>query len=123
MGKILRNTKKEAASKSPAKPTNKNDCKNCKKSFKSLKQHLRQKQDCQNVYGKAFEEMLAESSGEIRDTTLKKECRCCKKAFVSLLKHIKQVKKCKENYGSEGKSKKLFTKLMLTSNSYHIEIY
>ena len=103
MGKILRNTKKEAASISPAKPTNKNDCKNCKKSFKSLKQHLRQKQDCQNVYGKAFEEMLAESSGEIRDTTLKKECRCCKKAFVSLLKHIKQVKKCKENYGSEGK--------------------
>ena len=123
MGKILRNTKKEAAAKSPAKPTNKNDCKNCKKSFKSLKQHLRQKQDCQNVYGKAFEEILAESSVEIRDTTLKKECRCCKKAFVSLLKHIHKAKKCKENYGSEGKSKKLFTKLMLTSNSYHIEIY
>ena len=103
MGRTLKNTKKEAASKGPAKPANKNDCKNCKKSFKSLKQHLRRNQDCQHVYGKAFEEMLAESSGEIRDTTLKKECRCCKKAFVSLLKHIKQVKKCKENYGSEGK--------------------
>ena len=123
MGKILRNTKKEAASKSPAKPTNKNDCKNCKKSFKSLKQHLRQKQDCQNAYGKAFDEMLAESSGEIRDTTLKKECRCCKKAFVSLLKHIKQVKKCKENYGSEGKFQtnfEFFSKLMLYSNPYHL---
>ena len=103
MGRIVRNTKKEAASKSPTKLASKNDCKSCNKSFKSLKQHLRQNQDCQHVYGKAFEEMLAESSVEIRDTTLKKECRCCKKAFVSLLKHIKQVKKCKENYGSEGK--------------------
>ena len=103
MGKLLRNTKKEAASKSSAKPVNKNDCKNCKKSFKSLKQHLRQNLDCQHVYGQAFEEMVPESGGKIGDTALKKECRYCKKAFVSLLQHIKKAKKCKENYGSEGK--------------------
>ena len=103
MGKILRNTKKEAASKSLPKSANKNDCKNCQKSFKSLKQHLRRNQDCQHVYGKAFEEMVPESRGEIGDTALKKECRYCKKVFVSLLQHIKKAKKCKENYGSEGK--------------------
>ena len=127
MGKILRNTKKEAASKSPAKSANKNDCKNCQKSFKSLKQHLRRNQDCQHVYGKAFEEMVPESRGKIGDTAQKKECRYCKKAFVSLLQHIKKAKKCKENYGSEGKFKtnleKSFSKLMLCSNSYQIEIY
>ena len=67
--------------------------------------------------------MVPESRGKIGDTTQKKECRYCKKAFVSLLQHIKKAKKCKENYGSEGKSRKLFTKLMLISNSYHIEIY
>ena len=103
MGKLLRNTKKEAASKSSAKPANQNDCKNCKKSFKSLKQHLRQNLDCQHVYGQAFEEMVPESRGKIGDTALKKECRYCKKAFVSLLQHIKKAKKCKENYASEGK--------------------
>ena len=127
MGRIAINTKKEAASKSPTKLVSKNDCKNCNKSFKSLKQHLRRNQDCQNVYGKASEEMVAESRGQIGDTAPKKECRCCKKAFVSLLKHIHRAKKCKEIYGSEGKSRtnleKSFPKLMLSSNSYHIEIY
>ena len=127
MGRIVRNTKKEAASKSPTKLVSKNDCKNCNKSFKSLKQHLRQNQDCQHVYGKASEEMVAESRGQIGNTAPKKECRCCKKAFVSLLKHIHRAKKCKEIYGSEGKSRtnleKSFSKLMLSSNSYHIEIY
>lgn len=98
MGRILRNTKKGAAPKSPAKAANKNDCKHCKKSFKSMIQHLRKNKDCQLVY----DEMVAKPKGEAGDP-MKKECRCCKKAFVSLLKHIHKAKKCKENYGSKGK--------------------
>ena len=111
MGRIVRNTKKEAASKSPTKLVSKNDCKNCNKSFKSLKQHLRRNQDCQHVYSKASEEKVAESRGQIGDTAPKKECRCCKKVFVSLLQHIKKAKKCKENYGSEGKFRKMIFKI------------
>ena len=95
----------------PKKSTNTTICNSCNRNFKSLVQHLRQNKDCQNVCGKSFEDILAESRKEskrnFRDKTetekdhLKKECRCCKRTFVSLMKHINQSKKCKENYGSE----------------------
>ena len=84
-------------------------CNGCKKGFKSLVQHLRRNKECQNDYGEAFEEILAESRSQSKrnfqdknQTQLnQKECRCCKRKFVSLVQHIRQTKKCKENYGPE----------------------
>ena len=94
------NPKKKSKISQPDIAESLQSCKVCKKKFKNLAQHLRQKQDCKYGYSsestdESTSSNESEPSKKVESTKKLNQCKVCKKVFKSLAQHIRQNPDCK----------------------------